>query len=336
MSTTAGVFSETTLQNIRAMASQRMLDGRTKLNFVAQTDAAQILPKVQTANIGELKAQDKNYTLEISWVNNCSVVTEECSYCDTGGPELSTNTQTYTIDQCIQAPFSHHGYNSIDNDYSAQQIMADGWLTADKVLSEALTQALLDWLVANAGTATWTAAGEIGTVVGNQVQIAAANFNIAAVGYMMKVLQYDRISTNNNISGNQLFNAYQNVAFTEGFIPAGIGTTRRVNMFPIQFDLFNFNAAGYNDRIISVADGAIAFASKSYYGTTPTSVGSDTVVWSEPSRFFPGATLERWLKISCERDLISYDTNTKIRYTFVLNPAGCDEDSNGIIQFVQV
>ena len=152
----------------------------------------------------------------------------------------------------------------------------------------------------------------------------------------MKVLQYDRIAVNNNISGNQLFNAYQNVGFTEGFIPAGLGTTQRVNTFPILFDLFNFNAAGYNDRVISLANGSIAFVSKSYYGSTPTSVGSDTVVFSEPSRFFPGAVLEIWDKITCDQDLISHAFAVKIRYEFIVNPAGCDEDSNGIIQFVRV
>jgi len=336
MSTTAGAFSETTLLNIRAMAKARMMDERTKLNFVAQTEAAQIIPKVMTANLGELKRSDKNYTIEISWPNNCAIVSGECEPCATGGPQLSTNTQTYSLTHCVSAPFSHSGHVTIDNDFSAQEIIADGILSADKVNSENLVHIFLDFLNTNAGVANWNPGGEIGTVVGNQVQITAANFNIAAVGYMMKVLQYDRIAVNNNISGNQLFNAYQNVNFTNGIIPAGVGTTERVNTFPILFDLFNFNAAGYNDRIFSLGMGSIAFVSKSYYGMTPTSVGSDTVVWSEPSRFFPGAVLEIWDHISCDEDLINHDFNVKIRYEFIVNPAGCDEDSNGIIQFVQV
>lgn len=338
MSTTAGVFSETTLLNIRAMASARGMDGRTKLNIQAQTAVADIIPKVQTANVSELKSSNKDYTLEIEWPNNCAIVAEDCEACATGGPELSTNTTTYKLTHCVQAPFSHSMVNSIENDFDAQEMIAYGLLTADKVLSEELCHRFLDFLVTNAGVAGWppNEPTGIGTNVGNQVQIAAANFNIAAVGYLLKVLQYDRISTTNNISGNQLFNAYQNVAFTEGFIPQGIGTTQRVNQFPIMFDLANFTAAGYNDRIISLNEGSIAFASKSYYGSTPTLVGGDTMVYSEPSRFFPGAVLEIWDKITCVNDLINHDFNVKIRYEFIVNPAGCDEDSNGIIQFVQV
>jgi len=338
MSTTAGVFSETTLLNIRAMASARGMDGRTKLNIAAQTAVANIIPKVQTANVSELKSSTKDYTLEIEWPNNCAIVAEDCEACATGGPELSTNTTTYKLTHCVQAPFSHKMTNSIENDFGAQEMIAYGLLSADKVLSEELAHRFLDWLVTNAGVAGWppNEATGIGTNNGNTVEIATADFTIAAVGYMMKALQYDRISLTNNISGNQLFNAYQNVAFTEGMIPDGIGTTQRVNQFPILFDLATFTAAGYNDRIISINEGAIAFASKSYYGMTPTSVGSDTMVWSEPSKFFPGAILEIWDKITCASDLINHDFNVKIRYEFIMNPAGCDEDSNGVIQFVQV
>ena len=339
MSTTAGVFSETVLQNIRAMASARMMDERIKLNYVAQTDVAQIIPKVQTAKLGELQGAGtkKKYTVEIEWANNCAIVAEDCEYCAEGGPELSTNTTTVSIDHCVQAPFSVNGVSFIDNDFDTQDMIADGLLTADKVISEELCHRFLDWLVANAGIANWPPlepAG-IGTVVGNEVRITGANFTIAAVGYLQKVLQYDRIQWTNNISGNQLFNAYQNVGFTEGWIPEGIGTTKRVSTFPILFDLFNFSAAGYNDRIISLANGSIAFCSASYYTPQVTMVDSEQAVYTMSSRFFPGLVLEVWMKKTCDHDLTLYDFNVKGRYEFVQNPAGCDQNNNGIIQFVQ-
>jgi len=336
MSTTAGVFSETTLQNIRAMASARMLDGRTKLNFEAQAAVAQIIPKVQTANVSELNAKDKNYTLEVEWINNCAIVAEDCESCATGGPELSTNTQTYKIEHCVQAPFTVKPSSHIDNDFNAQQLVADGILSADKKISEELCHRFLDWLVTNAGVAGWNPGGEIGSVVGNEVQIATADFDIDAIGYMTKVLQYDRISWMNNISGNQLFNDYRNAGFLTGLFEAGTqGDQARMTAFPILFDLYNFNAAAYNDRVISIADGAIAFASKSYYGPTMEKHESKTV-WSQASKFFPGLTLEIWMTETCVNDLFQLDFNVKGRYEFVLNPAGCEEDNTGIIQFVRV
>lgn len=337
MSTTAGVFSETVLNTIRAMADKRYLAGRTNLNFVAQVESLKIINQVQTANISELNARDKDYTLEIEWPNNCSIVTgDECEPCVVGGPELSTNAQKYKLENCIPAGFSVKGSSFIDNDFNTQDMIANGLLSADKVICEELNQRFLLWLSLVAGVANWNPGGEIGTPVGNQVQIATANFNIAAVGYMIKVLQYDRIDIRNNISGNELFNAYQNVSFTEGFIPDGIGTTGRVNTFPILFDLYNFNQAGLNDRIFSIANGAIALVNKSYYGPTPTDIDGLKSVYTIQSRFFPGLTLEVWVQKVCENDLISYNFNVKLRYEFILNPAGCDALNTGIIQFVRV
>jgi hypothetical protein len=339
MSTTAGYFSESTLLNIRALASERLMDGRTKRNFEARADVAQIIPKVQTAKIGELVGANKkkDFTLEIEWPNNCAIVVQECEPCALGGPEMSTNTKTYHLEQCESAPFSVDGTKLIDNDFDVQTIIADSLLSADKVLSEYLCRYFLNWLVTNAGISGLPAfPGAIGTVVGNQVQITAANFNIAAVGYMMKALQYDNIDWTNNISGNQLFDAYQNVNFTNGIIPSGIGTTERLNSFPILFDIFNFNAAGWNDRIISLANGSIAFASRSYYGPTPFMVDSSKQVYTMESKFFPGAILEVWMEKVCKDDLTLYNFNVKVHFDFFVNPAGCEEDNNGIIQFVQI
>jgi len=337
MSTTAGYFGETTLMNIRAMAKARALDARTKLNTIAQADVAQIIPKVQTAQIGELQGANKkkDFTLEIAWPNNCAIVVAECTPCEVGGPELSSNTKTYHIGQCESAGFAVDGTKLIDNDFEVQDMIAEGLLTADARLSEYLCTYFLDWLVTNAGVPGYPNGG-IGTVVGNQMQIAAADFTIAAIGYLQKVLQYDRIGFTNNISGEQLYDAYANVNFTNGIIPAGIGTTQRVNSFPILFDIWNFTQAAYNDRIISLNPGSIAFASRSYYGEVPVMVDSSKQVYTMSSRFFPGAILEVWTEKTCKEDLSLYEFAVKIHFDFFVNPVGCEQDNNGIIQFVQI
>lgn len=292
MSTTAGVFSETTLQNIRAMADDIMLDDRTKLNFMAQSEIMNVIPDVQTAKVGEL-SQKKNYTIEVEWINNCAVVAQDCTTCSVGGPELSTNTQTYTIDQCVEAPFTVKGIKLIDNDFEFQELVAKGLLSADKVISENISQAFLAWLVTNAGTNQFNVAGEIGTVAGNVTNIAAANFTAnTAIGYIVKVLQYNRFTNPLTTSGNQLYNDWQNARFNGGAPAADVGDANRFGALRMLWDIWNFTQGGYNDRMLSISTGAIAFASKSYYGPAVEDYGKDGKKWSMMSRNVPGLVLE--------------------------------------------
>lgn len=335
MSTTAGVFSETTLQNIRAMADGIMLDGRTKLNFVPQAEAVNIFSKVQTAKIGEL-SRKKDYTIEVEWINNCALAVQDCTSCEVGGTELSTNTQTFTIDRCKEVPFSVKGYKFIDNDFDQQEVVAKGLLTADKLICEAIATEVLDWLVTNAGVNVWAAAGEIGTVVGNETQIAAADFDVDALGYIQMCNVQNRLMNPVTLSGRQLYDEFQNAFFATGAFANAGGDQSRFNAMQWLWDLYNFNIAGYNDRMISVSNGAIAFASKSYYGPAVEDYGKEGKRWSMMSRFMPNLVLEVHYNTNCENDIIGEDFNVKARYAFILNPEGCEADNNGILQYVEV
>jgi hypothetical protein len=55
MSTTAGVFSETVLNDIFVKISQIMLDDRVKQQFIPQAESLKALSSVATARVTELE-----------------------------------------------------------------------------------------------------------------------------------------------------------------------------------------------------------------------------------------------------------------------------------------
>ena len=335
MSTTAGVFSETTSKNIQAKAEEIMMDDRTKQNFIAHVDAIKAIEKVQTAKIDMLKSK-KDYTVEVSWINNCAIVAEDCDSCSVGGNELSTNTQLYTIDKCKQTKFSVKGYKFINNDYDAQELIAKGLLTADKVISEAIAREFLIYLAANAGISNWTLAGEIGTVVGNEVQIATADFDAEAIGYIMKVYLANHFTNPQTISGNLLYNEWQNAFFASGAFANTAGDQGRFQSLNPAWDIFTFNAAAMNTRMFGLSTGSLAAASKTYYGESVEEYGKEGWRWSIPSRWIDWLTLEVHMNTNCENDIIGFDYAVKGRYGIWNNPEGCEDGNNGILQFVAV
>ena len=226
----------------------------------------------------------------------------------------------------------------IDNDFDAQEVIARGLLTADKVISELINQNFITWLVTNAGVNEFNVAGEIGTVVGNETQIAAADYTLAAIPYMMKVLGYNNFTNPIIMSGNQLLDLYTAAGFTYKTPAGDVGAVNAINGLAreILWDLYGFTQTGYNDRMIGISTGAIAFASKSYYGPAVQDFGKEGWRWSMQSRFVPGLVLEVHMNTNCEYDQIGWDYKVITHYNFMLNPEGCRTDNNGILQFTEV
>lgn len=336
MSTTAGVFSETTLQNVRAMADEMMLDDRIKLQFQAQVAALNVIPSVQTARINQILNSKKDKVVEVEWINACALADQDCTSCEVGGTELSTNTKTYQITKCREVPFSVKGYQFIANDFDQQAVVAKGLLAADRILSEYVAQDFLDFLATNAGTNTWTLAGEIGNVVGNETQIAAANFDADAIAYLLKVYQFNRFVNAQTLSGNLLFDDWMNGKFNAGAATVDAGAVNRFSAMNMNWDIFNFNAAGYNDTMFGLSVGSIAAASKTYFGPGVVDYGKEGKRWSMQSNFVPWLNYDVHYNTNCEQDQIGEDFVVKARWDFFTQPEACDDGNNGILAFVAV
>lgn len=337
MSTTQGVFTETTLLNIRTKIDQMQFGDRVDQQFKARVNAfTESMPKIMTANVTPFKDKKKNNKVEVEWMNACELVAQDCTTCAVGGPELSTNTQTYELLKCQEVPFTVNREDFQTNDFGYEEAVAKGLLTADKLLSEYVVQQYLTFLFASMGVNQMPAfTGDIGTVAGNTTTIPTADFDAAAVPYIIKVSDYNQFNMPINVTGNLLFNAWQTANFLD-VNPFYKGYLDMMKSMDFVWDIYNFQAAGLSDYLFTVSKGALAWASKSYYGPGLEDYGKEGKKWSLNSQFIPGLVLEVHYNNDCLNDFIVENYNVKIRFDLWLNPAGCEADNTGVLSFHRV
>ena len=97
MSTTQGVFSESDLNALRVKMAENLLDSRVKLQFQPRANALKTLRKATTASFAPLNAREKDYDVELEWINVCSNGVESFTSCSFGGDKASTNIKKYSL-----------------------------------------------------------------------------------------------------------------------------------------------------------------------------------------------------------------------------------------------
>lgn len=337
MSTTQGVFSETTLLNIRAKIDQMQFGDRVDQQYIAVVDAmVNSIGKIQTANVTPFKDKKKNNKITLEWMNACELVNQDCTSCSVGGPELSTNTQDYELTKCQEVPFTVNRADFQTNDFAYEEAVAKGLLEADVLLSTYVVQQYLTFLFNSMGVnQSPTLVGDLGTINGHTTDIPTASWTAAAVPYLMKVAKLNKFSKPVNISGNLLYDAYINAALLKDNLNYA-GYANMMDKMDFTWDILNFADAGLSDYLFTVQKGALAWASKSYYGPGMEDYGKEGKRWSLNSQFIPGLVLEVHYNNDCLNDFIVENYNVKIRFDFWLNPAGCEADNTGVLSFHRV
>lgn len=335
MSTTAGVFTETLLQNVRLMADAIMFDDRINLQFKPQAEILNILPRVQTARITPLERRDKDHVVEVEWLNTCGMEVTSCTSCATCDTETSTNVKEMYLTQCDQTCFQVDEHVFMNNDFGAAEAIAKGLLRADALLCESIAQYLVAVLNANDGV-NEQGSRSYGTVAGNTTQIAAANWNANIIPYLITVAQSNRFTNPVFASGMNLYEAWMTANMNSGN-DNGKGAQAMFNSMPMYFDIVNIDAVNtptYISYLIST--GALAFASKAYH-TPQVRQMTWGKTYSMPSRFLPGLNIDVMVKEECtEHNLNKMDFVLNTKYDILVNPTGCDGNNTGILSFTCV
>ncbi len=213
MSTTAGVFSETTLRTIRAMADEIFFDDRIKQQFIPQIEIINAIKTVQTAAVNpkfsqlkDSKGMPKRTDVEVIWENACGLTAGECTECTLDGDKLSTNAQTYSLDFCREVQFTVSEADYIDNEFDANLAVAKAFLRADKLLAEAYAAYCVSVLEANKGINNLTTGK--GVVSGSDTYILASYWDAALMAYLSRVAILNQFTNPTIVSGSNL---YENV-----------------------------------------------------------------------------------------------------------------------------
>ena len=329
MSTTAGVWSETTLQNIRERIEAVGFDGRTKLQYQAFIDAFKALDYVNTANISALKVTGKKTTVDIEWVNACGLTVEATAACTIGSGELSSNIETYTLDESYQVDFQVQEYDFYTNDFGFEDAIAKGMLAADARLSEKFVQSFITELNTGKGVNVLTAPY---TVAGTDTTIPSANWDSSVYAYFVQAGLMNKFANPAILSGNNLF---QN-ALINNWNAAnsdGKGAFAAQNSLFTVFDPLNLTTVnGATNISYMISQGAISWASAPKYATT-LQIFDDYRRYSMPSKFVPGLWLNVIIKEVCEDNMTKYNFKVFTDYSVFTNPAGCSATNTGILSF---
>ncbi len=353
MTTTQGVFNETTLLRQRHRADELMFDDRIKQQFIPKINTYNYLRNLQTATINQAfnARPGKDFEIELMWMNACADFSRDDNSCEYGGNEASTNTEVYDLKKRIVKGFTVYDAKFRDNEFERDEAVAKNMLQVDKQIAEEFTQYLIAKLNVFAGVNQVThGKGVINPTDNTITDIESQNWTAEIMAYFSRVMHLNRFSNAALINGSNLYEAIY-VASAKKVDAIGMGDyVLWNNEFPIWWDLFNIdsvNADSDSEDLFSylINAGAIAMASKNWNPSTPTPNMTD-IRWQMPSRFMPGMTYDIFYRNTCvgEDDMSTlgteYKDTLKHDYKFVLtadmfkNPYGCDaeaKDSDGNI-----
>lgn len=330
MSTTAGVFSETTLQSVRLMVDEAMLDVNLKRDYEPKWETLKAITENQTAKVKALENKDKDYTVEVEFPHACSLEVADNVACETGGVDVSTNVKSYTLSKSKMVKFDIDEIDYRSNDFEAAQLMAKAFLAADKALVEQINKTAIASLFANKGTNSY--AGSIGTISGTDTNIAPANWTAATIPYFQHVAVHNEIKNPFIINGDNLFEAYAKAAFDSGNAD-GKGDVAAYNYMKMYWDIPTMDTESSAVVSYMVDKGAMFFASRSKY---PEQMQTLTwgKRWTMPSQFVPGLIYDVLLEEACSSDFNKTSFKVVANYDVLAAPTGCTSTKTGVFRFV--
>lgn len=333
MAITSGDFSASGLSAAMVKADRMWADSMLKPDYEANVDVVKAIQSEQNADVSILEDPDKDRDVKVTWVGLCNETAEDCTTddCDIAGNELGSDSKTYSLTECKGHGFTVDEYKLRTNDYNMEDIVAKGMMLSDKVISEAIAGIAAARIESLKGTNLAPDAGTWNAVT-SETDIAAANWDETLFAYFYRAAIQNKMSNPWLLSGSNLFDEsfLANLSKANG---EGKGAYNLYNSMRKYFDLFNIDAANTPDlKTYMINRGAMAFASKNYFGETPIKYMDDHR-FSVPSRNIPGLRLDVIYKNRCSANTVKHDFYLKAKFDFFGNPTGCDATQTGVLAF---
>jgi len=331
MSTTAGVWTETTLQNIRVAAAS-LLDDRIGLQYFPKSmDTINYIKSLQTAQFTQLKGTKKN-TVEVEWINACGLTVEDNTECVIGSTELSSNTEEYTTSKDSSVSFVVDANDFKTNDFDFAQALAKGFIRADSLLIESVAAYGVAQLNTFAGVNALADTTEKFTNNGTTVEMAAAYWNASAIATLQRVAATNRFTNPGALSGSLMHEAALNARW-DGANADGKGGVARFSDFPITFDELNVDAVNGATKYLYLGSmGSLALVTRNEYES-----GINEYQWGRTfkmeSAYMPGMYYDVQTTDTCSGDVNKLSVKVMLKYDIFNNPAGCTATNTGILKF---
>jgi len=332
MSTTAGYFDETILNDIRVRATSIAFDDRIKQQYVANYDVLKAIESVQTAQLYTPASRIKDVDVEVIWQNVCGQTVEDNTTCVIGGSKSSTNIQEYSISYEKVVKFSEDEADFRDNEFDIQEAIAKQFAVADKNLTEDFAQYAVGRMEAFKGWNVLTDGK--GTVSGADTYIPAAYWNADLVAYLNRAAIRNQFTSPTYVSGNNLYEQIF-VANAKAANANGKGDAILWGGLKMYFDLFNIDTVNDPDlKTYMLSMGSLAMAYRTWNPINPEVVNGVFTRWQMKSQYTPF-----WYDVFYDADCTTYDQiqhnfKVKLRADVFNNPTGCDDNNTGVLSFV--
>lgn len=331
MSTTAGYFDETILNDIRVRAAQIKFDDRVKQQYVANYDVIKAVQAVQTATVYNSKAKSKVVDVEVIWQNVCGQTVEDNVTCVIGGSKSSTNLKEYALTYEKVVNFSEDEADFDDNEFDIKSAIAKQFLTADKNITENFAQYCVAQIEAFRGWNVVTAGK--GTPVGADTYIRPSHWNASLAAYFSRVAILNQFTTPKMLSGNNLYEQMW-VAKANAANADGKGDAIMYGGMDMYFDLFNIDSV--NDPTLKtymLSMGSLAMASRALNPQNPDRTDVFTR-WQMKSDYLPFSYDVYYTTECTTDDRIQHNFKIKLNADLFINPTGCDDNNTGVLSFV--
>lgn len=293
---------------------------------------------IQTANIDANLPEERD--IKITWLDNCDLADEACDRdCTFTGNEADSVDQTLQINNCKEVKFSMRldpwlkGGNV--NVFGLADELAVNLNRAMKAAAEGAAQYAVTFLNANLGVNLMT------TIPGfaassTDTAVSADNYDTTAViGKFARTAAKNKFSNPRFIDGGAFYQMLFMATTSQGNSD-GKGDALRMGQYPMYMDIHNLPEVNGDSEITYMVNrGAIAFASKGWYSTTPITLGGNMTRFQIRNRFFQALVHDVDVHETCTSGVWYAHYRVKHSYELFLNPTGCTETTTGILKFTK-
>lgn len=266
--------------------------GRTQTETAPQPVTAARLLEMQTANVSLIMSNDRCVGYQVAYLSGSSVtlptvsattVDDTCTIAD--GTTVDTALESYTPNINIVKTF-----NINDKDCDTVIKFAERAAEALKLNMHLIAHALNRYLIGrlNANKMTPTFAGENGTIVGDTIEFAAADYTPDLLADWLNIATHHAIPNNHMLlSGQPFLNAYYNA----GFHSANDNQRSDILQFSagnrLSFDTWDMDDVIGAPTTFCVDPNIYAFYSRNVYDTVAREVGdaAGTVEFALPLQY---------------------------------------------------
>ncbi len=333
----SGDFSESQLTTSLVTADRMFADPLRKADFEANIDLFKTIKTEQSANVDILQESEKDRDVKIYWATMCGEEAVDCvdngtgdDDCDLAGNELGSDSKTYSLTKCKKWKFSVDEHKFRTNNLPMEEVVAKGFLMGDKILSEAVAATGKARIESFKGTNVVTNGVGTPNATTSETDIAANDWNERTFAYLYRVAKLNGFNNPFLLSGNNMFEE-RLITMLSQANAEGKGAAALYKLMRTYFDLVNIDS-GTTEKTYMINRGAIAFASKVYYGATPVKYKTQDR-YSIASRNMDGHRIDVYYTNRCEGSKIMHDFQMKIKYDYFLNPTGCDAGKTGVLAF---